>query len=245
MEVHHHSHKGNRKFKDYLSEGLMIFVAVTMGFFAESLRESIYISEREHHYINSLIDDLKQDQVSLNETIRENQGKVSLLDSLLSLSGQGSRASRDRSLLYRYSQNSVSFYSGFLSTDATMMQLKNAGGLQYISSHYVADSIANYDVVIRNVYGAEAEYAKATKDAMDAASEILIFKVRNDPGYFKNGVYSNKVPLLTTDPVKMEIFFNKIWIERGSTQNYIVNLQNALPYTTRLIQLLKKEYGKD
>ena len=32
MEVHHHPHPGHKKFKEYLLEGLMIFVAVTLGF---------------------------------------------------------------------------------------------------------------------------------------------------------------------------------------------------------------------
>src|ERR1700709_1141220 len=43
MEVHHHpqvEHK-SKPWKEYLLEGFMIFVAVTMGFFAESLREHI------------------------------------------------------------------------------------------------------------------------------------------------------------------------------------------------------------
>ncbi|HLL44239.1 MAG TPA: hypothetical protein VK369_13915 [Segetibacter sp.] len=245
MEVHHTSLKENKKFKEYLLEGFMIFIAVTLGFFADSLRERIYNNEREDHYINSLIENLEQDATFLKQTITQNQRKLNGLDSLLSLTTKGFLPGKDRRLLYTYSQHSVSFYSGFLSNDATMMQLKNAGGLQYIHSHYIADSIAKYDFVIRNVYAAEAEYAKATNDAMDAASEILIFKVRNHPGYFKNGVYTNNVPLLTTDPGKMEIFFNKIWIERGWTQNYIVNLKNTLQFATRLIQLLKKEYGKD
>jgi hypothetical protein len=39
MEVHHHPHLEKKNFKEYLLEGLMIFVAVTMGFFAEGIRE--------------------------------------------------------------------------------------------------------------------------------------------------------------------------------------------------------------
>src|SRR5919205_297932 len=39
MEVHHHPHVEKKNFKEYLLEGLMIFLAVTMGFFAENLRE--------------------------------------------------------------------------------------------------------------------------------------------------------------------------------------------------------------
>jgi hypothetical protein len=41
MEVHHHPdlHHEKKKFKEYLLEFVMIFLAVTLGFFAETIRE--------------------------------------------------------------------------------------------------------------------------------------------------------------------------------------------------------------
>jgi hypothetical protein len=55
MEVHHHPdlHHKPRKWKEYFLEFLMIFLAVTMGFFAESFRENIVNKEREKKYIES------------------------------------------------------------------------------------------------------------------------------------------------------------------------------------------------
>ncbi|HLX93198.1 MAG TPA: hypothetical protein VKR32_16050 [Puia sp.] len=41
MEVHHHSRVEKKKFKEYFLEFLMIFFAVTMGFFAESYRKHL------------------------------------------------------------------------------------------------------------------------------------------------------------------------------------------------------------
>src|ERR1035437_7504609 len=48
MEVYHHPDLHHRKkhWKEYFLEFLMIFLAVTMGFFAENLRE--YISDKGH-----------------------------------------------------------------------------------------------------------------------------------------------------------------------------------------------------
>lgn len=41
MEVHHHQHisKHAKPWKEYLLEGLMIFIAVTLGYAAENMRE--------------------------------------------------------------------------------------------------------------------------------------------------------------------------------------------------------------
>ncbi|HLX91918.1 MAG TPA: hypothetical protein VKR32_09560 [Puia sp.] len=52
MEVHHHPHVERKAFREYLLEGLMIFIAVMMGFFAESIRESISSSEHAKQLIS-------------------------------------------------------------------------------------------------------------------------------------------------------------------------------------------------
>src|ERR1700756_1490426 len=69
MEVHHHPEVEKKGFKEYLLEGLMIFLAVTMGFFAESLREHISNGEKGHEFIVSLMADLKKDTAEMNVTL--------------------------------------------------------------------------------------------------------------------------------------------------------------------------------
>lgn len=230
-----------KSFKDYLREGLMIFVAVTLGFFAESLRESLNNKDQERDYIKSFINNLAQDTTRLTISIKENQRKISVLDSLLFLSHNSVSDARTKRLLYKYSPM-IAFYSLFVSNDATMLQLKN-GGLQYIKRSHIADSIALYDQIVRGIYIAEIPYLSATTEITNAMAEILIFKIRSDTAYFKNGDHTGKdLPLLSADPAKIEIFFNKISLARGWTQNYINHLQGKLPYTHRLIELLKKEY---
>jgi hypothetical protein len=61
MEVHHHPQIERKNFKEYFLEFLMIFLAVTMGFFAESIRERLADDSKEKQYINSMIADLKGD----------------------------------------------------------------------------------------------------------------------------------------------------------------------------------------
>ncbi len=67
MEVHHHPEIEKKGFKEYLLEGLMIFIAVMMGFFAESLREHIDNNEKGHEYVQSLLIDLKADTAKIND----------------------------------------------------------------------------------------------------------------------------------------------------------------------------------
>jgi len=49
----------------------MIFLAVTMGFFVENIREHFSDNERVAQLSRQLIQDLKKDTASLNENIRQ------------------------------------------------------------------------------------------------------------------------------------------------------------------------------
>jgi hypothetical protein len=65
MEVHHHPHVKEKNFKEYFLEFLMIFLAVTLGFFAEGIRESISNGEHARLLATQLVKDLKEDTVHL------------------------------------------------------------------------------------------------------------------------------------------------------------------------------------
>ncbi len=73
MEVHHHPdiHHKPKKWKEYFLEFLMIFLAVTMGFFAESYREHLSDKHREKEYMKEIVANLKYDTLrcSINYTL--------------------------------------------------------------------------------------------------------------------------------------------------------------------------------
>jgi hypothetical protein len=87
MEVYHKPelHHGKKQWKEYFLEFLMIFLAVTLGFFAENLRE--YISDRGHvrQLGNQLIHDLKNDSAILDDHISRDEQLVQKSDSLFSM----------------------------------------------------------------------------------------------------------------------------------------------------------------
>jgi len=244
MEVHHHPdlHHKRKKAKEYFLEFLMIFLAVTLGFFAESLRESISDSNKEHEYMQSWLNDMRTDSLKMEYTIKDNLRKSNGLDSLMKLSLHGFLNPANREILYQY-KNYSGFYSIFRSNDATMLQLKNSGGLRVIKKDHVADSIARYDYEVKIIYAAENLYITATDAAVNSTHEIFDYSVYYDTSYYKNGAFTGKqMPLLTDDPAKEKLFFNKINYEKGATDNYIRNLQLRLPVLKSLIKFIRQEY---
>ena len=71
MEVHHPHHPTHKKkWSEYIIEFLMLFAAVTLGFFAENVREHKIMNERKDQNLFSILQDLKQDSIYLESTIK-------------------------------------------------------------------------------------------------------------------------------------------------------------------------------
>jgi hypothetical protein len=235
-----------KRLKDYLQEGLMIFVAVVMGFLAENVREGIGNREKENQYMASYIKNLQEDSGVLARSISENNYKLASLDSLLNLSQRDLSTPSNRANLYRHSVRFVSYYSEFGNNDATFLQLAYSGGLRLIKKDHVADSIAEYAAQLKYVYAAEGLYAKAIDAATMAAHEVLDFTVIYDSSYYKEQNFTGKyIPLISDDKQKMKLLFNKISFERRATENYIKNLNSLKPVLEGFIVYLKKEYPRE
>jgi len=69
MEVHHHSHKP-KKWKEYITEFIMLFAAVTLGFLAENLREHQVINHRIEQNKVAILKDLLADSVEIAKVLR-------------------------------------------------------------------------------------------------------------------------------------------------------------------------------
>ena len=236
-------HKGRKRLKDYLQEGLMIFVAVVMGFLAENVREGISNREKEGQYMRSYIKNLEQDSAMLQRNIFDNNHKIIYLDSLISFSRKDISTVSNRVAFYYFCIRTIGYYSEFSNNDATFLQLTNSGGLRLIKKDHVADSIAEYAARLKNIYGAEGLYAKATEAATMAAHEVLDFTVVYDSLYYKldrpTGVF---IPLISEDKQKAKLLYNRISFERAATQNYINELKSLDPFLNGFIAYLREQY---
>ena len=75
MEVHHHTHHP-KKWKEYITEFIMLFAAVTLGFFAENVRENLSNREKEKEIVLTLKEELSKDTSELNFLINEYPNKI-------------------------------------------------------------------------------------------------------------------------------------------------------------------------
>jgi hypothetical protein len=145
MEVHHHPKVEKKNFKEYFLEFLMIFLAVTMGFFAESLREHFVNKEREKQYIHSFYKDLQTDQKDLPVLINSiKRQQVLPGESLPLLISKASTTTYADSIYYFLRKFIRQQGIKAFITDNTIEQIKNAGEMRLITNKQIADSLTNY-----------------------------------------------------------------------------------------------------
>ena len=147
MEVHHHSHTERKKWTHYFWEFLMLFLAVTLGFFVENQREHYVEHQRELQYMRSMVEDLKLDTTELTGHIRMRIERDEMLDSLVYLLTQTNIRENGNSIYYigRIVSPPISFFPN----DRTIQQLKSAGGLRLIRDMDISNSIMAYDRKMR------------------------------------------------------------------------------------------------
>src|SRR5690348_8209435 len=142
MEVHHHPKVEKKNFKEYFLEFLMIFLAVTLGFFAESLREHINDRGKAREYIQSFYEDLKTDTAKVSEIIQFDDEKIAGLSDISKCYDTISQNLASSSCLFRIVKSTIS-NKPFQITDRTLQQLANAGGFRLLKKED-ADTISRY-----------------------------------------------------------------------------------------------------
>src|SRR5580700_6040591 len=139
MEVHHHPdlHHKKKHLKEYLLEGLMIFLAVTLGFFAETIREKISENHREKGYIAGLINNIQTDTTNLRRIIGENDLELAGIDSVMRISKNNFTSISVQDSIFYYALNYTFELHVFQFNDVTLVQLRNAGGYSLIRTNSV------------------------------------------------------------------------------------------------------------
>jgi len=143
MEVHHHPKVEKKNFKEYLLEFIMIFLAVTLGFFAENIREHLSDNAKEKEYIKSLVQDLEVDQQVLAQNISAIQSGISMMDSMITILDNPSMIVNNTGTLY-YLARLAPRLQPLPINDKTFQQLKNSGNFRLIKSIIASNKIMDY-----------------------------------------------------------------------------------------------------
>jgi hypothetical protein len=149
MEVHHHPHVEKKGFKEYFLEFLMIFLAVTMGFFAENIREHFSDSKKEKQLILALQKEISEDTATLTNLLKVYAPLYhAWVDSshlfVDSLPLYGNERKISQALF------NATIWKTYTPPEIALSELKSSGNFSLVENERVKKGIMDYSVALNN-----------------------------------------------------------------------------------------------
>jgi hypothetical protein len=249
MEVHHHPdlHHKKKKFREYILEFIMIFLAVTLGFFAEGLREHMSENTRAKEYAAMLLKDVVKDTIELKRMLVQYRELINNFDTLQDLRRtEGSKMNDFDFWYYSY----PAFIAGRISfNDAALQQVKNSGNLRLFHGLKLKEKISEYDNITRT-FALRLEIELNWVPVLNAFNNNLFdYDARIEiTDKFHRGVPLDSLRkknfhLLVKNPEEINRFFNFCDYRKGNWKGRIDdNINPTLEVARSLIAMLKNEY---
>ena len=148
MEVHHHPKVEKKSFKEYFLEFIMIFLAVTMGFIAENIREHFTEAKNVHQNLEAFKNDLIHHQSYFKETINDFNKVLPRYDSLVEIFFE-QKENLQLPVVSRLMLRGTLNYVVTINSP-TYTQLISSGSLRFIENNELKASMANYQEKINS-----------------------------------------------------------------------------------------------
>ncbi len=247
MEVHHHPHVEKKGFKEYFLEFIMIFLAVTLGFIAENIRESFKEHSLRKEYVRSFYEDLKTDTAKISAVIAFDQTKNDAFNTIAACYdsiSKGMTNSCELNLLF----NSIRDWP-FQMTDRTIKQLANTGGFRLLEKAD-ADSIIVYQNAFALLQDFQSTiFQEAQDNVRNTYNRIANFKVNvaiklsnTGTSLYLSGKDNTTTQLFLGDTPLLNEYFNELLVYSRiilSQQEQLVKLKQE---QIVLLEYFKKKY---
>jgi hypothetical protein len=247
MEVHHHSHHP-KKWKEYITEFLMLFLAVSLGFMAENIREHQIEKHREIAYLQNVHEDLKLDLKSMDTVLSQNNSRLALLDTFY-LAIQNNAATNEDA--YYYIRNLV-LRATFESSHVGLDQIKSAGGLRMVKNKEIVTGIQEYERMLESTSKMEVVREGTLEQARFKMAiifdPVIQYEMMKNQRYQGTGWTRFKRPqkadaMIENNPTGFKELLNLV-LQGTNTNNYLNNRLNRLKKIgQKLDSAIVKEYG--
>lgn len=144
MEVHHHPHVPNhaKPWKEYLLEGLMIFVAVTLGYGAENIREHFVETKKAIVSAKNLYKDVLDDSVTFEQNMH-NRNRQDTLFEIINILYEKKQLTQHIPELYA-AHSYISLRMLPIMNSLALDEIKSSGTLRFIEDESLKTEIQLY-----------------------------------------------------------------------------------------------------
>jgi hypothetical protein len=238
MEVHHHPEVEKKGFKEYILEGLMIFLAVFMGFIAENVRENISEQKRASEFARSYFEDIKKDTAALNAATLFSKHKIAVIDSAITMLHYPV-AKRNDTVLYKQLTVSSNVMA-FEPSSGTYEQIKSSGSLRYFDQKLVS-LMNSYDVQLKKTAKREDNDLKFILEqlipfAINTSNSEVVYDV-----YFTHHISHELYIDKSKDYTRHMI--NNVVIAKIERMRAMIEYKKQMKIGEAVLAELKKEYN--
>lgn len=227
-----------RNWNSYIKEFLMLFLAISLGFFVENQRESYVENKSAEVLAKSMLEDLKQDKTALGESISFAQEKDLAIQNLLQML-HGPRTSWDTVAIYR-SMTSVFTTFPFSPTDGTYSQMKSSGTLRFFNQLLV-NKMNAYDNQLKKTVFRDELVEKGEWELVPIAASIINFEVTGELRF--NKPITREMYLNIHGQDTLDLFINKIVTVRTMMGRSLQEYKVQLKFCDDLINEIEEKYG--
>ena len=250
MEVHHHPDLQHKKknFKEYFLEFLMIFLAVTLGFIAENLRERISDKEQVQRYMQSMVDNLKSDGEMYRSYDSMSVSYCTTIDSIFTFLNNNSKSTGQIYYRARTLTNLGSFIPSVHSSSYS--QMTSTGAIRLIKHQPLADSIASYYQLIKSfddwtgIQRQRVDNLIAVNNKLFRAGVFFsMYKAMQSSGDSLQNIIKSNPAFEATDEQSINMVMMEYQYYYGFLKLMIQRTNQAWAQANNLAALLKKEYN--
>jgi hypothetical protein len=244
MEVHHHSHHP-KKWKEYITEFLMLFLAVSLGFMAENIREHQIEKHREIAYLQNVHEDLKLDVINIENVISSNSTRLQAMDTLFQIINNNTITNED---VYYYVRN-LALRATFESSHVGLDQIKSAGGLRMVKNPEIISGIQEYERSLdaldklENVRERTLEQARFKMAVVFEPTKSYEMLVNQGQGIMRFNRPKKADPILQNNKLAVKELLNLITFGLNSNKYLNTNLEKLKTIGQKLDSAILKEYG--
>ena len=254
MEVHHPHHPTHKKkWSEYIIEFVMLFAAVTLGFFAENLREHQIMSHRVEQNKITILKDLQADSINISRGLAMEDSCIytfNRLNNILYLAKTNKINQNQLIDSIKKFDNLIAYSPTLYVNNSSFKNMQSSGLLSYLDEGELKNTLASYYEV--NFKGIEAanEFFDQVGNAFNNYLPIGVGKlIRKNENFSKEYLTNSKEGyqdfMMSLDKTKNILKSDEFIYEVQKYYNWIFiynrSLLNAKKNNHKLLKLLRSE----
>lgn len=241
MEIHHpHIEHRDKPWKEYLLEGLMIFIAVTLGFIAENIRENLTEQNKKRELLEIVSRDFSKDLEQLKYHENFAKKKLKICANVIASFGENHQLINRKD--YYHGLNTVKAWWFFNSEEKSRNEAESKGYFYEKENSELASAIIRFNFFKNDYKNAERHEERLIEkfnEQIPYISDVDEFmKLNRYPEPNTNnstGIANiNSNQILKTKYIISEIIFNN--------DIYLDDIDSMKHYANKAIKIIKDQH---